>query len=502
MVNRTNQTALIPDVPVTVRSTLAILFRRKALVLGLFTFLCLMVVTVTWITRTHESRMRILVKNERADLVVSAEERNGLQPRTDVTESQVNSEIEILTSNDLLSKVVAACHLYGDKSYENKDASEVPAKSFERAVRKLRGTLSIIPIRKTNVIEITYSSRRPELAASVLKELASVYLDAHLRAHKSPGTTEFFRAQALSYESQLRDLKDELSSFRRKNDITSIAEEKDLLVRKALDLQGSLEEVEATLAETSTRAGELRRQVLLQQPRIETQKHVVPNQSSIERLNTMLADLENRRTEALVKFLPEDRIIAELNNELSNTRAALDRAVKFSSVEQTTDVNPLYSASEGDLSRAEPQAAGLRSRRKSLAGILGTYRARLAQLEKITTEHDTLVRRAKESEDNYLLYARKREEARIADSLDQQKISNVAIVEQPTAQYLAAPGTLLILCVGTVFAGLVSVGAAFGAEYFRPVFHTPAELQTGTGLRILAAFPLNEEQKKLPLIYS
>ena len=479
--------------PLSLKSLVAVLFRRKALLIGLFAGVFGVVALVTFLMpRQYESSMKFLVKNERADLVVSPDARNGGQPRGDVNETEVNSEIELLTSTDLLAKVVRTCKLYEQTGAVQAAGTPSP-RAFEKAVRKLESDLKITPVRKANIIQVTYSAASPELAASVLKELSTAYLDLHLSIHRSAGTTEFFQHQASQYEAQLRDAENRLSQFRRDNDITSIVEQKDLTLRKAMDSDTALREADAGLAETASHVRELRKQVAAQDRRIITQSRVLPNQYSVERLNTMLAELENRRTQALMKFRSDDRVVTELEQEITNTRAALDRAAKLVSVEQSTDVNPLRNAFEGDLARAELQEAGLKARRTSLARSLGAYRARLAQLEGASIVHETLQRSVKESEENYTLYARKQEEARIADSLDQQKISNVAIAEFPVAQHLPAkPNVLLNLALGVLLAGFVSLGAVFGAEYSNSAFHTPAELETATGVPVLATVPLQK----------
>jgi uncharacterized protein involved in exopolysaccharide biosynthesis len=477
----------------SLKSLVAVLFRRKSLLLGLFGGVFGVVALVTILMpRQYESRMKVLVKNERADLVVSPDARNGGQPRSEVNETEVNSEIELLTSNDLLAKVVRSCRLHELNGAVQAAGTPSP-RAFEKAVRKLESDLKIIPVRKANIIQITYAAASPELAASVLKELSTDYLDAHLSIHRSAGTTEFFQNQATQYEAQLRNAENRLSQFRRENDITSIVEQKDLTLRKAMDSDTALREADAALAETASHARELRKQVAAQERRIVTQSRVLPNQYSVERLNTMLAELENRRSQALMKFRSDDRVVVELEQEIANTRGALDRAAKLSATEQQTDVNPLRQSLEGDLTRAELQEAGLMARRTSLARSLETYRARLAQLENASIEHETLQRSVKESEENYMLYTRKQEEARIADSLDQQKISNVAIAEFPVAQHLPAkPNVLLNMALGILFAGFVSLGAVFSAEYSSSVFHTPAELETATGIPVLATVPYQE----------
>ena len=479
---------------VSIISIVAGLFRRKQLVLTLFTSILAGVALVTYLTpRQYESRMKVLVKNERADLVVSPDARNGGQFRGEVSENQVNSEIELLTSNDLIVQVVRACRLYERSPGTVQAAGEPSSRASEQAARKLQRDLKITPVRKADIILITYSAPTPELAASVLKQLSSVYLDAHLRVHRTAGTQEFFRDQAARYEAQLREAETRLSQFRLRNDLTSVAEQKDLVLRKALDSETALREADVALAETSTRVRELRKQVAAQERRIVTQSRVVPNQYSVERLNTMLAELENRRTQALMKFRPEDRAVAEVEQEIADTRAALDRASKLSSVEESTDVNPLRRELESDLARAELQEAGLQARHDSVAHILAAYRSRVAQIESASSEHDALQRTVKEFEENYLLYARKQEEARIADSLDQQKIANVAIAEAPVEQHLPVkPNVLLNLMLGVFLAGFVSLGAALGAEHSGGSFHTPAELEAVTGLPVLATVPFDK----------
>ena len=114
----------------------------------------------------------------------------------------------------------------------------------------------------------------------------------------------------------------------------------------------------------------------------------------------------------------------------------------------------------------------------------------MAQLESATIPQDTLERTIKETEEDYLLYTRKQEEARIADSLDQQKIANVAIAEAPVEQHLPTkPNVAMNLCLGLLLAGFVSIGSAFAAEYAGSTFHTPSELESVVGIPVLATIP-------------
>src|ERR1035438_1139793 len=89
----------------------AILRRRRALILGVFIVVSAAVVAGTFLMpKQYESRMKILVKNERADPIVSAAP-SASDSHGEVGEAQINSEIELLDSDDLLTQVVQRCGL-------------------------------------------------------------------------------------------------------------------------------------------------------------------------------------------------------------------------------------------------------------------------------------------------------------------------------------------------------------------------------------------------------
>ena len=56
--------------------------------------------------RIYESHMKILVKNERPNMVVSPGGADGPVYSGEVSESEINSEIELLSSDDLRREVV------------------------------------------------------------------------------------------------------------------------------------------------------------------------------------------------------------------------------------------------------------------------------------------------------------------------------------------------------------------------------------------------------------
>jgi uncharacterized protein involved in exopolysaccharide biosynthesis len=95
----------------------------------------------------------------------------------------------------------------------------------------------------------------------------------------------------------------------------------------------------------------------------------------------------------------------------------------------------------------------------------------------------------KATEEKYLLYLNKREEARIGDALDQGGILNVTIAEQATVPALPELSGLGFGLAGLVGAGTLSVTLAFVNDYLNPAFRTPDEIIAYLGSPVLASLP-------------
>jgi len=469
-------------------SFVAALFRRKLVIVTIFTVIAVLSSAYTLLSpKIYEAQMKIFIKHERAESVVTPDSRNSAVTKPEVTESEVNSEIELLTNADLLRRVVIYHALVRRAPGPSRDDQE---NAMERAVRVLAKNLRVSAVRKANIIQVAYSSVDPRESAAVLKTLSELYLQDHLRLHRTAGAHGFFRSQAEHYRSELEGAQARLSDFRRQHNVIVLSEQKDLMLRRVMEAQHAINEVTASLQEAESRVRTLKTQLVPLEARVVTQSRVVPNQYSIERLHTMLAELQNRRTDLLAKFQSNDRLVREVDDQIRDTNAAMERARKLTSVEQTTDVNPLRQSLEAELARAELAHAGLVSRADILNGTLRSWRSRLAQLDDVTSEHDALNAKIKEAGENLTLYSKKQEEARIEDSLDQLKVANVSILEPPVKPTLPSkPNIRLNLAIGLLLAAIVSAGTGFALEINRTTFETPDELEMATELPVIAIIP-------------
>jgi uncharacterized protein involved in exopolysaccharide biosynthesis len=493
-----NQSPGKSEVQISVRDVVSVLFRHKLLICVTFLTVAVGTAVFTFLTpNEYEARMKILVKNTRSDVPITPERTTGSTGTyfdNDVSENQINSEIELLTSEDLLKQVATECGLYGGGSITSKlglrEAPRSQVAQIEEASHSLAKDLVITPVKKASIIEVKYTSRSPEKAAAVLRKVQDLYLEKHLKLHRPPGTYEFFKTQADQSESQLQEAEKRLSAFQQSMNVVSLTQQKDQTVQKLTEAKSKLLETQTFLREVTDRIAKVQQQLQTLAPRVVTQSRALPNQYSAERLNTLMVELQNRRTQLLTKFRPEDRLVREVDQQIKTTRAALEKASKETATEQSTDLNPLRQTLEAELARGRVDQAGTQGRHEMLLGQVSQYEAQLSRLEGITAEYDDLNRKVKESADNYQLYKKKEEEARITDELDQNKITNVSVAEAPVQPQLPVkPNRPLNLILGVFLGALLAIGSVVVAEFLRDTVLTPRELEVLTGSRVLASLP-------------
>ena len=492
----------------TLRDLLTIAFRhRRLMVISFLGILSAAIFAAVLQPNRYAAVMKILVKRERVDPVVTAEASALPQFALAVTEEEMNSEVELLKSRDLLEKVVLACDLQhqSDSSWSKvlaavtsrrKAMSPEEDTRIPKAVRTLEKALTMEVLKKTNLIAVHYQSSDPKLAAQVLTELSNLYLEKHLEMHRPPGAFDFFQQQTKEYRKGLTDAEERLVDFTHGGAVVSAKLEKEVALQKVAEFDATLRQTQASIAETQQRIHALQEQTVSIPARMVTQVRNADDAMLLSQLRANLLTLELKRTELLGKFDPSYRPVQEIETQIAQTRAALAVAEKSQLHEETSDRDPTHEWSRGELAKAKADLAGLQARAQATALTVQSYRANARSLERNEVVQDDLIRTVKATEENYLLYRRKQEEARISDALDRRRIINVAIAEAATVPSLPSSHRSLTLVMGLLLAIAASMGLAFGSDYLDPTFRTPEEMTSFLNIPVLAAMPQNGKNGK------
>ena len=190
------------------RDILTALFRQKYIILGVF--LVIFAGVIAWVNSEetlYEAQASVILKMGREHIV--RPEVGTTQYSTFNDDNVVESEISIVTSQDLAKRVVAAIGVH--KIYPEYWSS--PPKNPERAVDAagsiLVGKLTAKQAGQSNVINISFLHQKPKMAATVVNTLIEFLKEKHLQIFSDP--------KASFLTKQLQDYQEQLEQIRRKS---------------------------------------------------------------------------------------------------------------------------------------------------------------------------------------------------------------------------------------------------------------------------------------------
>jgi len=474
-----------------IKELLAIGFRHKRSMLFCFLAVFLGAVLVGVLMPTsYQAHTKLFVKRERVDPVISPGQSAPVMVKDEVTEEELNSEVELLESDDVMRQVVIASGLDKHSSLLGKIVGrEDEAGKVAKAAQRLRGSLVVEPMKKTNVINITYSSGDPQQAATVLKNLNEAYIRKHAEVNRPAGQFKFFDQEAERYKKELGDAENQLAQFAEEQGGVAPLLARDQTLARLTEFTATLAQTRADMSATEQKIRTLESQSGAMPSRITTQARQTDDAQVLQQLKSMLMTLELKRTELLTKYQPTYPLVTEVDKQIADTRASIEKEEAKPLKEETTDQNPTYAYVSTELAKAKADYSGLQARAAAMESIISMYKQKATELEQKGIQEQDLQRVIKTDEENYLLYQHKREEARMSDMLDQTHILNVAVAEAPAVPVLPTGSRIIFVVLGLVLGTVMSVGLALALDYFDPSFRTPSEVLNELNIPVLAAVP-------------
>src|SRR5271166_7052456 len=348
----------------TMRELAMVLFRqwkRFVVVAGL---VFVMAVVYAIAGASYRAHVRVLVRRGRADPPVTAQPNAPPDfSRVEVSEEELNSEVELLKDDDVLRRVVEENDLAAHDWLRWIRLHEPQPARVERAAKKLASRLTVESIKKTNLIAVSYDAPDPQLAVNVLQSLSSVYLEKHMQVHRPAGQLHFFDQQTAESRQQLEDAQGKLLAFTKSHGVVEAAQERDLVLHRLDAVEASYRQTQVEISETERRVRELNAEVAELPERSTTQVRTADNPELLRALKAGLLDLELKKTQLLTKFEPSHRLVQEVEQQILQAKSAVAAESLTPVRDETTDKNADYEWAQGELQKARVDLEGLEARR-------------------------------------------------------------------------------------------------------------------------------------------
>ncbi len=479
----------VPAIAPTMRDLLAVLFRQRRLALFSFVAIFTAVLSYGVFAPTYQAHMSVLVRRGRVDpLVTPAPTLSPMFQRDEITEEELNSQAELLHDDEILRTVVQTAGVITKPWYERFLGGSEEVR-LARSVRRLTRQLTVEPIRKTNLIQVDYSSSDPAHAAAVLHALAHAYLERQQRVRRPSGEYQFFEQQVAQSRRGLLDAEFRLMDFSSDQGVVSAAQERDMALQKLSDAEANDHQNQVAMAETRQRIRDLQVKLQSLPARTLTIVRNADNPQLAEKMKSKLLELQLKRTELLTKFEPSYRLVQEVDQQIAETKASIAGEEHSPLRDETTNQEPNHEWAKSELIKAQVELGTLEAHGQATRIQVAGYRDVAQRLGGDALRQGDLLGELKAAEEKYLLYVNKREEARIEDALDQGGILNVTIAEEPRVPALPARASWVFGLIGVVLGGTLSTSLAFAADYLNPGFRTPDEVVAFLGTPVLASLP-------------
>jgi len=490
---------------------LEVFFRRKKTFVEVAAIVLAIAIlgTALW-PASYKSTGQILVQDNRAELLVSPNIQNGMTKdaaviANPVSQEDLNSELELLTSLQLIRaavrdmpageansglgpfivKVVTTIMSLPQRAYSVLQ-SAAPITDRDQWLLKIQRNVDAEVIKRSNVIEVTYTAHDAVWAKDFLSRLLNQYLEYHARISHDPEAEIFFRRQAQQLAGQLHASEESLRAFQLQSGITSLPEQNQALVDQLSELQLDFEKAGVQLASANKQVSSLEAMLKTKPERIEKETRSVQN-LALSQLKPQVMQLKAERAQLLSRYQPDSLMIRQIDAKVAEAQKIIDHEDQLEVQERSTDLNPVWVTVDTNLATARTSAETLQAGQKDLAARIAQTQQRIAQMVNIGVELGRLQRQVQTDSDAYLTYTRKSEEARVAQGLNTSKILNVSVSRPPEVPLRPAlPIVWLNLLVGIVLAIGLGMAAAYREELGDPRIYSSTAVAEISGLTTVA----------------
>lgn len=490
---------------------LELLIRRRSIALqvGAAVFGLVLLGTLLW-PPVYRSTAKILVQDNRAQYLVSSDLQDGAAEKqavvaNPITQADLNSEIELLTSTYLIeealgglplpikyagpgSDVLKALHVAMDLpaiGYNSLHAAPELTGRDEWAL-KLERQITSLPIKQSNIIEVSFNSRDPKWSRDFLSRLLNEYLEYHAHISHDPQARRFFEQQANLLRGRLDASESKLRRFEVQTGVTDVNAQKQELVKQLSDLELQNGRVQAALASSNQRVASIEAEMQTTPQRIGKETRSVQNMA-LQQLKPQVMQLKADRAELLSRYQPTSQRIKEIDAKINAAQAILNREDHLVVQETSVALNPIWVTLDTGLESSRANAAGDQAMLKTLSSQITALRGQINQMSTNAIAFDRLKRQVDTDREAYMSYVRKTEEARTAQALNLDKILNVSIAQAPLLPLRPVfPKVWLNLAAGLVLALLLGGLAAWWEESRDDRIFSPVTVAEVSGLSTVA----------------
>jgi len=361
------------------------------------------------------------------------------------------------------------------KSAPQASAAQIAAARKAAMIGDLKGGLHIEPLKDSRIVEVSFESSDPELAARILNALVTNYIEFSFRARY-----DFTRHASGWMEQQLEDLRAKveksqqaLVDYERQNLIINVGDKQNITEQRLQDLSRDY---------TTAQSDRVQKESIYELAKSnEGEIGIIVQNELLLRLEEKYTDLKTSYADANAQYGPNFPKVVRLRDQLSEMQSLIEKERKQAIQKVRND----YLAAVG--------------RENLLAAAMGKQKGEVGQLNQRMIEHNILKREFETNQQIYENLLQRLKDATISAGL---QATNIHVIDQATPP--TSPirpnktrNILASLLVGLIF----GVTLAFVQEALDSSVRSTEEAERLINAPALAVIPVDRDgyrRKQLP----
>ncbi len=476
---------------VSLREPVLAALRQRRLIVGVYVgIVATAVVAIFVLPPQYRAASKVLLTTNRAQISTSAERPTELIRNSQVGDAELNSQVEILRSRDLVEGVLRDLGMR-DEPTDNANllvraaraVLGAPVALVQFAYRRLHGlpgdastplywkakdlldAMEVSILKNSNVLEIALASPDPGWAREFVDRLTAAYVDRQAQLQQETEAEGFFTKQSEILRQKLTDSEGALRSLR---------EKAGALAGQQAEVHERLNEFNADLARTKIARAE-------QEQRVAFLERTRGAEGHGTRVATPeLLALEAKRAELLGRYRPGSERVRDIDDQIARLRAAVASYDPATAGRDSASV---------DLTASRAALFALEGKEEALAQQRDEYQKKAELLDSQNFDLVRLERQVKLDEEAYLSYVRTAEQSRLSNALEKSKMLRLTIVEPasvPLEPVSPKKGRIILLAL---LGGMVaSLGLGLVRDRFDGTVKTADDVRRHAKLDVLAVF--------------
>jgi polysaccharide biosynthesis transport protein len=431
----------------------------------------------------YQASGKLLFRTDRAPLLTGLDSAVTTQPTMPLAKNSdlLGTQSEIIRSLPIAEATVEALELKN-------------AKGDLINPQLIANSLTVKPVAGTDVLEISYESNDPKLAAAVVNQVMQAYIENDVKTNRADAQAAgtFIQNQLPKSEQAVSEAEAALRQFKEQNGVVVLEEEASAAVSTMSTLDREITEARAQLAETTARASALRRQVgtdaatsvdissLNQSPGV---------QEALTKLQEVQAELASTRA----AYRSGHPAVTRLEREEAQLQAVLgDRVRQVLGRNQQVPIGELQIGTLrqdliSDYVQAEVERLSLVRRINDLSGSQSAYEQRAQVLPALEKTQRELERRLDAAQTTYQTLLTQLQEVQVAANQNVGNARVISIASVPRRP--VAPRKAINLAAGGVAGILLGIVAAFLLDLTDRSVKTLKEVRESFGQTLLGVIP-------------